>query len=106
MSSLPNGCSSRIASLALAIGAIPLDVYEDGNNLIAKASMPGVNPEEVTFEVFGDVLAVSDERKNEEEQEEKDSICTTALTVASSARWSCPPQSRPRRQRRSSRMAS
>ncbi len=50
---------------------IPLDIYEEGNNLVVRASLPGVKSEEVNIEVRGNLLSISGETKQEEERKEK-----------------------------------
>ncbi len=63
----------NMVNLALSDSAlVPLDLYEEGNNLIVKASLPGVKPEEVKVDVRGDVLTISGERKQETERKETD----------------------------------
>ena len=46
-----------------------MDIYEDGNNVVAKVELPGVNPEDIDIEIEDDVLKV--EAKKEEKKEEK-----------------------------------
>jgi HSP20 family protein len=50
-------------------GAIPLDIYEKGANVVVKASIPGVKPSDLDVEVRDDVLSVCG--KVDEDQEEK-----------------------------------
>lgn len=49
----------------------PLDIYEEGNNLMVKASIPGLKPEEIKVEVRGDLLRIYGESKKEEEKKER-----------------------------------
>ena len=49
---------------------LPLDVYTEGDNLIVKAAMPGLKPEEAKLEVRGDVLTIVGESKLEQESKE------------------------------------
>ena len=51
---------------------LAVDVYEEGRNVIAKMSLPGVNAEELEITVDEDTLTVSGERKEEKETEKKD----------------------------------
>lgn len=51
--------------------AMPLDIYEEGNNIVVKASIPGLKPEDIKVEVRGDVLRISGEAKKEEEKKER-----------------------------------
>jgi len=47
-----------------------IDVVRDDANLVLRADIPGIKPEEVTIEVEDDILTVSGE--HEERKEEKD----------------------------------
>ncbi len=60
--------------LASRTGAdiIPLDMYEEGNNLIVKAPVPGVKPEDLNIEIREDVLTISGEIKEEKEHKQED----------------------------------
>ncbi len=46
---------------------MPLDITEDENNFYVKASLPGVNPEDMEVTVHGDVLTIRGEMKQENE---------------------------------------
>jgi len=46
-----------------------MDIYEEGNNVIAKVELPGVDPKNIDVEVKDNVLRV--EAKTEEKKEEK-----------------------------------
>ena len=59
---------------ALAQGggvALPLDVSENENEFVVKASLPGVKPEEVQITVHGETLTIHGESKFEEEQKDE-----------------------------------
>jgi HSP20 family protein len=45
---------------------IPVDVAEDGDILVIRASLPGVKPEDVRVDVEGEVVRVRAERKEDE----------------------------------------
>ena len=47
-----------------------IDVVREGGNLVVRADVPGIKPEEVKIEVEDDILTVSG--KHEERKEEKD----------------------------------
>lgn len=49
-----------------------LDVYEEGNNLVVKASVPAVQPEDLDVQVQNDVLTISGETKRDEERKDQD----------------------------------
>lgn len=51
--------------------AMPLDIYEEGNNIVVKALIPGLKPEDIKVEVRGDVLRIFGEAKKEEEKKER-----------------------------------
>lgn len=53
------------------VATMPMDIYEEGNNLMVKASVPGLKPEEIKIEVRGDVLHIYGETKKEEEKKER-----------------------------------
>lgn len=56
----------------LTAGFVPLDLYEEGDNLIVKASVPGVRPEDLNVRVRDDALTISGELKQETERKESD----------------------------------
>lgn len=49
-------------------GLLPLDVSENDNEFVVKASLPGVKPEDVQITVHGDTLTIQGESKAEEEK--------------------------------------
>jgi len=51
--------------------APPVDIYEDGDNLVLKAELPGINPEEVEIRVEDNTLYLKGERKFEKEVKEQ-----------------------------------
>jgi HSP20 family protein len=50
--------------------AIPLDVVQEGDNIVVKASVPGVNPEDIDISIENDVLTIKGQTKEEREQQE------------------------------------
>ena len=51
-------------------GRVPaIDVYEEGDNIIVKAEVPGVKKEDISVSLNGDILTISG--KSEEEKEVK-----------------------------------
>jgi HSP20 family protein len=52
------------------IGA-PVDMYQTDKDVVVKAFLPGVKPEEVDISITGDVLTVKGEHKEEQEVKEK-----------------------------------
>lgn len=52
-------------------GALPLDMYETDSDVIVKATVPGVKPEEIEVTVTGDLLTIKGEFKSEEKVEKR-----------------------------------
>ena len=50
---------------------VPLDLIEEEGQYIVKASMPGVNPEDVEITLTDNVLTIKGESKRESESDEK-----------------------------------
>jgi HSP20 family protein len=50
--------------------AIPLDVVQEGDNIVVKASVPGVNPEAIDVSIENDVLTIKGHTKEEWEHQE------------------------------------
>jgi HSP20 family protein len=50
-------------------GLLPLDISENENEFMVKASLPGVKPEDVQITVHGDTLTIQGETKSEEEKQ-------------------------------------
>ena len=49
---------------------IPLDVVRDGDDVVVKASLPGVKPDEINVTIEDNVLTVSGQTSSEEEHKE------------------------------------
>lgn len=49
-----------------------LDMYQTDKDVVVKASLPGMKPEEVDVSVTGDVLTIKGEHKEEQEVKEAD----------------------------------
>ena len=58
----------RLLTWETGEGFCPLDLYETDEEIILKASMPGVKPEHVDISITGDVLTVKGKAKKEEEE--------------------------------------
>lgn len=68
--------SPRSAFLApFTGGTMPLDIYETDQEVVVKASMPGVKPEDVDVSVVGDTLTIRGEVKSEGEVEDSCYYC-------------------------------
>ncbi len=50
--------------------AIPLDVVQDGDNILVQASMPGVNPSDLSVTIENDVLTIRGQTAGESEKQE------------------------------------
>lgn len=51
-------------------GSLLIDMYQDGNNLVVKASLPGIDPENVKIRVHNNTLTIEGEMKQEQERKE------------------------------------
>lgn len=49
----------------------PVDVYEKESEVVVKASLPGVNPEDVEISVTGETLSIKGESRHEEKVEKE-----------------------------------
>lgn len=48
-----------------------VDIYEEGDDLVLKAELPGLNKEDIEVKVTDDYITISGEKKKEEKIEEK-----------------------------------
>jgi len=53
-------------------GELPLDMYQTANDVVIKAALPGVKPEEVDISITGDTLTIKGEHKEEQEVKQED----------------------------------
>ena len=51
---------------------LAVDVYEDGDNVIAEMNLPGLKGEDIDVEVEESTLRISGKREEEQEKKEKD----------------------------------
>ena len=63
---------SRILSIFGPGMGIPVDMYHTANDVVVKATLPGVKPEEVDITITGDNLTIKGEAKAEEEVKRED----------------------------------
>jgi HSP20 family protein len=62
-------------SFSEGFGTLPaLDLYEDANDVVVKASVPGVKPEDIKVTVEGNVLRIEGESKAEEHVEKRNYV--------------------------------
>lgn len=59
----PTEISTRLPSL---------DVYEEKDDVVVKAEMPGMKKEDIEVNILGDLLTIKGEKKKEEEVKEQD----------------------------------
>lgn len=50
-------------------GTLPLDMYQTDDEIVVKASAPGLTPEDIDISVTGETLTIRGELKSEEVQE-------------------------------------
>jgi HSP20 family protein len=56
----------------LKVGEIPIDIYQEKDNLVVKAALPGVKLEEVDITIADDILTIRGEHNEEQETKEDD----------------------------------
>ena len=54
---------------------LPLDMYETEGEVVVRASVPGVKPEELDVTITGDTLTIKGETKTESEVKRENYIC-------------------------------
>jgi HSP20 family protein len=62
---------TRPFSLRVGWSAPAIDMYQTDDEIVVKAALPGIKPDEVQINVIGEVLHIKGEVKNEEEKNEK-----------------------------------
>jgi HSP20 family protein len=63
---------SRLLWPELGRGELPIDMYQTANDVVVKASIPGLKPDEVDISITGDTLTIKGEHKEEKEAKEQD----------------------------------
>jgi HSP20 family protein len=56
-------------------GELPVDMYQTKDEVVVKAALPGVKPEEVDISITGDVVTVKGEHREEQETKEENYLC-------------------------------
>ncbi len=65
----------RTGALAPRVrGTLALDMYETDDDVVVRASVPGVDPEDLDINITGDTLTIRGETRAEEEVEEDNYI--------------------------------
>lgn len=54
---------------------IPVDMYQTANEVVVKASLPGIKPDDVEITLSGETLTIKGETKAEEQTKSEDYIC-------------------------------
>ena len=49
-----------------------VDIFEEGDNVVVKAEIPGLKKEDIEVNLTGDMITISGEKKKEEKVEKKD----------------------------------
>jgi HSP20 family protein len=63
---------SRILSTLGEAGTPTLDVHQTSNEVVVKAVLSGLKPEDVSIDITGETLTIKEERKAEQEGKEED----------------------------------
>ena len=63
---------SRFWPDQLGRGQLPIDMYQTANDVVVKATLPGLKPEEVDISITGDTLTIKGEHKEEQEVKQED----------------------------------
>ncbi len=58
-----------------AEGEIPVDMYQTSGEVVVKAALPGVKPEDVDISITGDTLTIKAEHKEERGVKDEDYFC-------------------------------
>ena len=69
------GRTERWLSLPLMFGEVnypAIDVIKEGNDLVARVELSGVDPKDVEINVTGNLLIIKGERKSEKEHKKED----------------------------------
>lgn len=61
----------RLMGFDTGNGAFPVDLYETEEEVVVKASLPGVKPEDVDISVTGDTVTIKGETTSEEEEKKQ-----------------------------------
>ncbi|MBM3942894.1 MAG: Hsp20/alpha crystallin family protein [SAR202 cluster bacterium] len=72
MDLLWRGFSPTIEHPEMESWAIPLDVTQEGDNIVVQASLPGVKPEDIQVSIENNVLTIKGQTQEEKEVKEKD----------------------------------
>ncbi|MDD2310158.1 MAG: Hsp20/alpha crystallin family protein [Desulfuromonadaceae bacterium] len=62
----------RLRFPELADVSTSVDMFEEGDDLVIKAEIPGMKKDQISIDFAGDVVTISGEKKSEEKTERKD----------------------------------
>lgn len=62
----------RLWTRARESSQLPIDMYQTANEVVVKAALPGVTPEEVDITITGDTLTIKSKSRVEEEIKKED----------------------------------
>ena len=62
----------RVKFPEMGVMSPDVDIFEDGNDVVVKAEMPGMKKENIDVNLTNDMITVSGEKKKEEKVEKKD----------------------------------
>jgi len=63
---------SRVLSTLGEAGTPTLDIYQTPNEVVVKATLPGLKPEDVSIDITGETLTIKGESKAEQEIKKED----------------------------------
>ena len=66
---------SRLFRGITEVQTVPLNIYQTENEVVVRAAIPGVKPEEVELTITGDTLTIKGETKAEREAKGEDYLC-------------------------------
>ena len=71
---LPQRLFTRFPELVPSFGAVSpqVDIYEDGNDVVVKAEIPGIKKEDLDINIKENMITISGEKKAEKKVERKD----------------------------------
>lgn len=51
--------------------SLPIDMYQTDNDVVVRAALPGIKPDEVQINITGDILTLKGEMKHDEEKKDQ-----------------------------------
>jgi HSP20 family protein len=64
-----NGAPTRDGAASMTAWVPKIDVFQQGNELVVRADLPGLDPEDVTVDISDDAVTIAGERRQEREEE-------------------------------------